>query len=284
MCGPYRMLRQDWHLGGKVVMTRHTRRPNLIEPASSPFPALRPLEATMKKILLLTGVLLALTASFASAAPGLDMSWGGCPVTLSNPTDVADPCVDDGGLYFFYMAFKSPAGLSKVVSETFLVDVQTPAPSLPDWWHVETANPSLGTPDGCRAGSFAFSTTRNFVSTTVCKDYWGSSAQPGSALWYPGTGGAGRSRLVGVFSRSSASAGALTADIEYFAGSGFFDTNHATAANGICQGCQTPSCIVWNYLLLQQPAGTPNGDIVTTDENVRRFMTWQGSGGQDCPA
>ncbi len=237
----------------------------------------------MKKILLLTAVLLALTASLASALPGLDMSWGGCPLTLSNPTDVADPCIDDGGLYFFYMAFKSPAGLSKVVSETFLVDVQTTAPSLPDWWHVETANPSLGTPDGCRAGSFAFSTTRNFVSTTVCKDYWGSSAQPGSALWYPGTGGAGRSRLVGVFSRSSASAGALTADVEYFAGSGFFDTNHATAANGICQGCLLPACIVWNYLLLQQPAGTPNGDIATSNQNIRQYMTWQGGGGTQCP-
>src|SRR6266487_3105200 len=151
-------------------MTQHTLRPHLKEPAASPFLALCPLEATMKKILLLTGVLLALTVSLASAA-GLDMAWNGCPLTLSNPSDIADPCDSDGNLYFFYLAVNAPAGITQLVSETFIVDVQTTAPVLPDWWHLEAG--------GCRDGSFSFSTTRNFQSTVLCHDYWGTTAQPG---------------------------------------------------------------------------------------------------------
>ena len=45
---------------------------------------LRPLEATMKKTLLLSGLLLALTASVAAAA-GLNLGWNlACPTTVQS--------------------------------------------------------------------------------------------------------------------------------------------------------------------------------------------------------
>jgi len=242
----------------------------------------------MKKILLLTGVLLALTYSLASAAVGLDMAWSGCPVTLSNPTDITDPCTDDGGLYLFAMSFNPPAGITKLSAETFLVDVQTSEAVLPDWWHVEDANATLGTPAGCRFGSFGFATTNTGMTTATCKNYWGTSPQAGTTIWFPGVNGPNRTRLYGAFARGSASAAAVNAGTEYFAGTGFFDTNHATPANGICQGCQFGACIVWNYLLLQQPVGTPGGDFTVESVNVRRHLTWQGavgvSPGVGCPA
>jgi hypothetical protein len=226
----------------------------------------------MKKILLLTGVLLALTASFASAAPGLDMAWGGCPLTPSNPSDITVDCGDDGALNFFYLAFKAPAGITQLVAETFILDVQTTDPVLPDWWHLEAG--------GCRDGSFAFSSTRNFVSTTLCKDYWGTTAQAGNTTWYPGVTNAARSRLIGFFARGTASAGLLTPDVEYFVGSGFIDSNHATPVNGLCNGCILASSMTFNYLLLQQPAAgttSPNaGDFVIEAANQRRTISTQG--------
>src|SRR5215510_288691 len=60
----------------KVVVAGTTMR--LTVNASSPCPACSPLEATMKKTLLITGVLLALTASIASAAGGINLAWNDC--------------------------------------------------------------------------------------------------------------------------------------------------------------------------------------------------------------
>jgi hypothetical protein len=79
--------------------------------------------------------------------------------------------------------------------------------------------------------------------------------------------------------------------VEYYVGSGAFDTNHAVADPGppavaFCAGCQIPACIVFQYIKVAQPAGTPNGDALLTNENIRRYMTWQGGaiGGLGCPA
>ena len=95
----------------------------------------------MKKILLLTGVLLALTASLASAG-NLDMSWNGCPLTLTNPSDVSDPCDNNFGNYVFVLSVKAPAALTKWVGEELNLDVATAGPVLPDWWHLEAFDPN----------------------------------------------------------------------------------------------------------------------------------------------
>lgn len=246
------------------------------------------------KSLLCTCALLVVAAPLATAAPRMNMAWYGCPAELTNPTDISDPCNDNDTVYPFYLSFRAPAGISRLASETFLVELVTEAPILPDWWHLELANATLGTPDGCRAGSCGFSTTRSLASTAVCKDYWGPNPQSGTTLWVPGINGdPGRSRLYGVFARSSASAGAVTADVDYYAGSGTIDTNHAVPAPGVdpCQGCSFGACLVWTYLQLQQPAGTPGGDFTFSAEtvgDVGRYLTWQGARGVrpgvGCPA
>lgn len=253
----------------------------------------------MKKILLLTGVLLALTASLASAAPGLDIGWSsialpasGCPAAPSSMTDATDLCSDNfAASHTFAMAFKAPAGISKWVGEEFIVDVQSSAPVLPDWWHLEAANAGAGVPAGCRDGSFGFTTTRGGATTAICKDYWGASPQSGGTVWLPGNGGPNRTRLFGAFARATSTAIAITADVEYWVGTGALDDNHAVAdptppPTALCDGCLLPACIVFQYLKVAQPAGTPGGDALITTGNFRRYMTWQGgnvpNGG--CPA
>jgi len=258
----------------------------------------------MKKILLLTGALLALTASLALAAPGLNIRWVGataasyCPLASSSVLDASDPCDANDGAHGFAMSFSAPPGLSKVISESFIVDVQTADPVLPQWWHLEDRNDALGIPAGCRGhdpgppnapSSFDVNTSRSIGIVGSCKDYW-AGAQSGGFVWTPK---ANRTRLFAVFAIGSAAAGPLTTDAQYWAGTGILDTNHAIADPLAdppvqpCGGCLVPACIVWNWLVLQQPTGTPNGDIEVTQPGVKgQFMTWQGGvvGGSGCPA
>ena len=233
--------------------------------------------------------------------PGVDMGWFGstsastCPASPVSIVDVTDPCDENSHVYGFAMSFAAPTGISLLVGETFFVDVETAAPVLQDWWHLEDRYDPLGIPRGCRAAdptagvasSFGFSTDRGIASTVLCKDYW-QGAQPGSLIWQAGVPGPARTRLVGTFARPVSTAGPLTAGINYYIGTGYFDTNHAVAdPNAIpptssCAGCQLGACLGITYLLLQQPAGTPGGDVVITAQHNRRYMTWQGGVGTEC--
>lgn len=249
----------------------------------------------MKTTPQLVGIVLALTTSTASAAPGLDIAWFGateaskCPLYAGALYDAPDQCDGNGGLHGFSMAFKAPAGISKLVSEAFIVDVELPTSFLPDWWHLEDRNDGLGVPPGCRGSdpptgqvsSFHFSTSRGSATTAFCKDYW-QGAQPGSVVWYPAIRGTGTTRFYGVFVIDSTRVGPLTANVEYFVGTGSFDTNH-TIADPLavppvqaCSGCLIPACLIFSSLQLRQPAGTPGGDVLITNENMRGWMTWQG--------
>src|SRR5882757_178720 len=105
----------------------------------------------MKRILVVAGALAVLCAADASAAPGLDMAWGGCPLDPANPSNLSDLCTDSSApSKYFWLSFKAPAGITRFYGEEFGVDVQTDLPVLPDWWHLEAANPGLGVPAGCR--------------------------------------------------------------------------------------------------------------------------------------
>jgi hypothetical protein len=50
-----------------------------------------------------------------------------------------------------------------------------------------------------------------------------------------------------------------------------------------CAGCQLGACIVFQYIKVAQPAGTPGGDALLTDQHNTRYMTWQGGVGTNCP-
>ena len=246
----------------------------------------------MKKILLLTGVLLALTVSLASAVvPGLDMGWttnatNGCPANLTSIPDVSDGCADAFASYSYAMSFAAPTGISKWVGEEFIIDVQSSAPVLPDWWHLEAANAGLGIPAGCRDGSWGFTTQKGLGNTATCKDYWGASPQSGGTVWLPGTGGPARTRLFGAFARATSTAIAITGGVNYYVGSGAMDTNHAPldpTTTQPCQGCELGACLVFQYIKVAQPAGTPGGDALITAQHNRQYMTWQGGVGTQCP-
>ena len=245
----------------------------------------------MKKTLLLSGLLLALTASVAAAA-GLNLGWNlACPTTTLSAVDMSFPCDDNGAFFVLVGSAKAPAGLTKVTAEELVLDLQEGASQLSPWWHLEDENAT--TPAGCRgtsasnAGSLSLGTDLTGASTATCKNYWGTSGS-GGQNYVPGYGGPNRARLQGVFARTASTAGALTANTQYYVLKGNLDTQHTIPdptdpSVYVCPGCQDGVCIVFNSCKFDQPPGTANGDIEVSTQDVRQFVTWQGGVGTLCP-
>jgi len=248
----------------------------------------------MKKTLLLSGLLLALTASVAAAA-GLNLGWNlACPTTAASAADQVDPCDNNANFYTLIGSAKAPAGLLKVTAEELVLDLQEAAPQLSPWWHLE--DQSATTPGGCRGtnppsnptGSLSLTAAFSGASVLVCKNYWGTSAS-GGQNYVPGFGGPNRARLQGVFARTASTAGPLTANIQYYVLNAGLDTQHAVPDPTdptvyVCPGCQDGVCIVFNSCKFDQPPGTSGGDIEVNTQDVRQFVTWQGGVGTQCPS
>jgi hypothetical protein len=247
----------------------------------------------MKKTLLLTGVLLALSASLAAAA-GLNLGWNlACPTTTAAAVDMAFPCDDNTLSFTIIGSAVAPAGLSKVTAEELVFDLQEAGGVLSPWWHLEDV--SSAAPAGCRgsdpitnpAGSLSLTAAFAGASTAVCKNYWQTSAS-GGQNYVPGYGGPDRARLQGVFARTATSAGALTLNVQYYVANIGLDTQHTipdpTDPNVyVCPGCHDGVCIVFNSCKFDQPPGTPNGDVTVDTNGTRQFVTWQGGQGTICP-
>ena len=95
----------------------------------------------MMKSVLLTGVLLVLTASMASAV-GLDMGYAiagenTCPSSVQSTLNHTFACTANTGAAVLVGSFVAPPGLNSVTSEEMFVDVQVHdvGGSLPPWWH-----------------------------------------------------------------------------------------------------------------------------------------------------
>src|SRR5690349_19004102 len=108
----------------------------------SPHSLVRPLEATMKKLLIMTGVLLAVTASIASAT-GVDLNWNKCLANAGSRVadqsflcDDSSPGAGDANLnqFGFYGSVRTGVSIVGVKSWQADVDIQTANPTLDPWW------------------------------------------------------------------------------------------------------------------------------------------------------
>lgn len=257
----------------------------------------------MKKTLLLTGVLLALTASLAAAGTvGLNLGWGAfCPTNVSSMINVSDPCDGTtGAVYQLVGSIKLPATLSQVLAEETSVDIQEGAAILSDYWHLEDENqPGQANPAGCRGtaatgpyagnvGSLSFQVNNALfpLTFTGCVKFWGT-APSGGVNYQPGVFAPNRARLLGHYAKSPGST--MTAGVQYGSFIANIDTNHQindplNPPSYVCAGCQDGVCIVYNECIVRQPPGVAGGDVLVSTQDIRRYVTWQGGQGTDCPA
>src|SRR5213593_2544656 len=208
---------------------RLRREPKL----SSPLLVVRPLEATMKKSLLMACALLALTVGMASAA-GLNLSWTDC--NTSGQQNATFACAANTGINQLVGSYFPPGGITALTSNDGIVDLQTAGAVLSEWWRF----------DACRAT--ALSMDANFLANGNCADYWQNLASLGFAAFYPRTlPNTERIKLSVALPDGSPAIGPVDPLVEYY--SFRFTMTHAkSVGTGACAGCADAACIVLNEL------------------------------------
>ncbi len=224
----------------------------------------------MKKTLLLSAGLLALSASIASAA-GLNLSWNACGgAGLANKTFACN--VNTGLAEMMVASYVAPAGTAGITGLEAVIDLQSSTATLPAWWQFKNTG-------SCRQTALAVA-----PNGAACEgDYWAGQAGGGiSAYITPYAAAANRARLLIIYAVPGNLAAPVDAGIEYFAFTA--SVSHAkTVGSSSCAGCADPVCIVLNEIKLTQAVGV--GDFRIQNAADRNFVTWQGgvvSGG--CPA
>jgi hypothetical protein len=232
----------------------------------------------MKKTLLMTGVLLAMTASIASA--GISLSWNDCAVEAA-VVNKNFACNTNGANHDMFIALDPPPSVTATNGHNSFIDLQSASPTLPAWWDLKNTG-------SCRAtsllGSGDFSTAAPSGGFGACQDPWqgvGSGSIPGYNLNF---GGPNRVRMVTGISVSGFSS-AMNQGTQYY--SMKVRINSAkTVGTGACAGCDVPVCLVLNLVRIAQLPGTPGGDIDVVDPHTTgNWVTWQGGdvGGIGCP-
>jgi hypothetical protein len=228
---------------------------------------------------LLAGCLLASGPSIGRAAEGLYLTWNDCALDAAATHDLVSGCASDLGEQALYCAFGLSAPVDSVLGLELVVDVQSAAPQMPDWWRFD-----LG---GCRAGNLSAGFV--FPPFSPCGDFFHGNAAGGLqdySLREP-RGGAGQARIKVAASVLPSVGGYASLDAEqiYYAVR-LTITNAHTAGAGPCAGCSQPACLVLNSILLRRQPGTAGGDLVVSvpGPGLANRATWQSGLGADCAA
>jgi len=220
----------------------------------------------MKKILLTSAVLLALTASAASAG-GVNLSWGDCGGF--GQQDAVFACNTNTGLPFqLFASFQPNTGMTDLVANEWAIDLQSAGATLPAWWDLKgTADPA----GRCRDAGIVHNT--NFASGPFsCIDPWAGAigAQGFSYRAEPGTN---RARITGVQALNAEFPVPADPATEYYSFALIINRSK-TVGTPNCADCSVPVCIVLNEITLNGLASTQKVNSPLT----RNFVTWQGGG------
>jgi hypothetical protein len=239
----------------------------------------------MKKVTLLCGMLLALTASIASAAPGVNLRWSNC-FGDAGTVNKNFACNSNAGQSTLVGSFELGADLLQSSGIEVVMDVATAGSALPPWWQFK--NPAT-----CRQTAISMSTAYNSLpASTTCQDWSNNSAAGGVAAYTIGLNGPNTARILGGLAEA-APLSDLSAGVEYYAFTCAI-TNVKTVGTGSCTGCATAACIVFNSIkcATNPVIGEPSRDVTVsgaTNGSDSNFATWQGGAGitvgikQGCP-
>jgi hypothetical protein len=223
----------------------------------------------MKKVILLCGTLLALSATIASAAAGVNLRWNNC----FGDAGVANrnfACTSNTGSNVIFGSFELGQDMLTCSGEESVLDLASASAVLPAWW----AFKNVGT---CRIT--ALSVSFGNPSAINCPDWSSGQAAGGIGAYTIGERGPNTARIKVVSAVPLAGLTDLFTGQEYFAYS-LAINNTKTVGTGACAGCLDPVCIVFNSIKITTPVGsndrTWTGPTNGTDSN---FATWQGGGG-----
>lgn len=232
----------------------------------------------MKKVMLLCGMLLALTATVASAAQGLNLRWNAC-FGDGGVQNRASTCLVNTGTNGLTGSFEMGSDLAGVTGIEGILDLASAGAALPAWWTFVNVG-------SCRSVSLTSNGTIS-PAAVVCADWSGGAAAGGLAAYQVGLYGANTARIKVGF--------AVAASVELFGGQEYFGmnvniNNAKTVGTGLCAGCTTPVCIVFNSCNVVPGTNAGRKIVGATDGTGSNFATWQGGAGvgtalgNGCPA
>lgn len=224
----------------------------------------------MKKTLLLSGVLLALSASMALAAGGVNFGWGDCypNAPLTNKSFACNSNTLSGAI--MVGSYADGIDIPDWVGIEVVVDLQASSASLPDWWQFFNAG-------ACRQNNLAVS--GDFTSGPfTCADAFQGQAQGGiSAYQTSNTTPAVPSGLPNAARLKIALAISSPQDqppgVETYAFKATLSGQKSTGT-GSCAGCSVPVSIVLNEV---KSAGLTASERLTGAMG-NQCLTWQGGG------
>jgi hypothetical protein len=217
----------------------------------------------MKKTILLTAVLVALSAGMALAqSPGVNLSWDDCLALGGGGLNKTSTCLSNFETQKILQgSFVAPAGMVALNGNDIIMDINTAADPLPCWWNFSVAP---------RAAGYDMI----FVTPVSCADYFGSI--PGGITGGNATrlipGLTNRVRIVGVLAVDATAAGPIPDMVEFYS---FTFRLKFPATVGACTGCLSPACFVLNLIRLTQTAA-PFVDLTTPSTPGRAHVFWQG--------
>ena len=222
----------------------------------------------MKKILVIAGALLALTAGMASAT-GVNLFWNDCSpagggLGVQNQSNL---CTANTGAQTLIASIVTAGEVSQCVGVEGVIDLQTNQPALSSWWQMRS-------PAGCRPTS---ASTGFAFGPSSCLDPWAGQCL-GGMDYAPGFGGPNRARIRSAGAQPISTAGPLDPNAEYYMFFIKIDRVKSTGT-GNCPGCLDAACFVLNSIKITQPTGNAGGDPTYSNADQSQFATYNGAAG-----
>jgi hypothetical protein len=226
----------------------------------------------MKKTLLFTCALVALTAGVALAGPGgLNLGWLDCEGLPASENRIF-ACNTNSGVHTLVGSFFAPCCITAASANEIVMDVQTTGVSLAAWWGMRTG--------ACRTAASLLSSYDFTGGPFTCYDYWQGGASGGISEDAP-IGNRVRIKALGALPAGSPLITAIGEGFEVYSFKA--NINSAKSAGlGACAGCNAGACIVLNSIKINQPVSEPGGSKFVSAPATRNYATWQGGIGGDC--
>ena len=221
----------------------------------------------MKRVTLLCGLLLAMSATVA-AASGVGLRWNNCLANSGTINQNFACNTNSGSQPNLVGSFALGGDLPSVSGNEVVIDLASASATLPAWWSVKNAG-------SCR-GSLAL--TMNFIGGGGnCPNWAGGAASGGIGAYNVGARGPNTARIVAALAVPPDGLQDLAGGTEYFAFN--VSITNAKTVNS-CAGCSTPVCIVFNSINITTPI-LANNILLSGPENATDgdFATWQGGAG-----
>jgi hypothetical protein len=213
-------------------------------------------------------VWLALLPLPAFASGSLDFTWRTCGAA-GGDSMATFRCDQPDSVVFLNGCFRVPKDIPKFFAMDVVVDIESAAPELPPFWHLEK--------EGCnRFGVMLVDAVPDSGCSGVTNPWGTRGASALSIVTAYGVAYGGipnRGRLLFTVTRASTDPIDLLAANTYFGFQLQFFNDNAKETGGECTGCRTPVTLRWTsstFYRLPEKAGDPEPPPVVVDRPGRQ--------------